>query len=167
MKKEDIQALFQNFEDAVCTIDDTECWSARDMQKLLGYSLWQNFTNVINKAKAACQNVGQPISDHFIDVNKKVDLGSGAQREVDDEWLRMEKAARLGWLSGEKARLTRLANQFSQYIYAKGGLMSDSERAYARKLLDMINSVDAEGSKVMDDLRNDAFKDMIKSIMKQ
>ena len=87
MKKEDIQALFQNFEDAVCTIDDTECWSARDMQKLLGYSLWQNFTNVINKAKAACENVGQQISDHFIDVNKKVDLGSGAQREVDDVML--------------------------------------------------------------------------------
>ena len=87
MKKEDIQALFQNFEDAVCTIDDTECWSARDMQRLLGYSLWQNFTNVINKAKAACENVGQPISDHFIDVNKKVDLGSGAQREVDDVML--------------------------------------------------------------------------------
>ena len=57
------------------------------MQKLLGYSLWQNFTNVINKAKAACENVGQPISDHFIDVNKKVDLGSGAQREVDDVML--------------------------------------------------------------------------------
>ena len=84
MKKEDIQALFQNFEDAVCTIDDTKCWSARDMQKLLGYSLWQNFTNVINKAKAACENVGQPISDHFIDVNKKVDLGSGAFRDVED-----------------------------------------------------------------------------------
>ena len=87
MKKEDIKALFQNFEDAVCTIDDTECWSARDMQKLLGYSLWQNFTNVISKAKAACENVGQPISDHFIDVNKKVDLGSGARREVDDVML--------------------------------------------------------------------------------
>ena len=83
------------------------------------------------------------------------------------EWSRMEKAARLGWLSGEKARLTGLANQFSLYIYAKGGLMNDPEGAYARKLLEMINSVDAEGSKVMDDLRNDAFKDMIKSIVKQ
>ncbi len=87
MKKEDIQALFQNFEDAVCTIDDTECWSARDMQKLLGYSLWQNFTNVINKAKAACENVGQPVSDHFIDVNKMIMAGKGAQREVDDVML--------------------------------------------------------------------------------
>ena len=90
--------------------------------------------------------------------------------EIDNlhsEWSRMEKAARLGWLSGEKARLTGLANQFSLYIYAKGGLMNDPERAYARKLLDMINSVDAEGSKVMDDLRNDAFKEIVKSIMKK
>ena len=90
--------------------------------------------------------------------------------EIDrlhSEWSRMEKAERLGWLSGERARLTGLANQFSQYIYAKGGLMSDSERAYARKLLEMINSVDAEGLKVMDDLRNDAFKEVIKSLMKQ
>ena len=87
MKKEDIQALFKSFEDAKCMIDDTECWSARDLQKLLGYSLWQNFTNVINKAKAACENVGQPLTDHFIDVNKKVELGSGAFRDIDDVML--------------------------------------------------------------------------------
>ena len=87
MKQEEIQILFTNFEDAVCKVNDTECWSARELQKLLGYSLWQNFTNVIDKAKAACENVGQLVSDHFIDVNKKVDLGSGAQREVDDVML--------------------------------------------------------------------------------
>ena len=86
---------------------------------------------------------------------------------LHSEWSRMEKAARLGWLSGEKARLTGLANQFSLYIYAKGGLMSDSERAYARKLLEMINSMDAGGSNVMYDLRYDAFKEIVKSIMKQ
>ena len=87
MKKEDIQALFKSFEDAACMIDDTECWSARELQKLLGYSLWQNFTNVINKAKAACENVGQLVSDHFIDVNKMIIAGKGAQREVDDVML--------------------------------------------------------------------------------
>ena len=90
--------------------------------------------------------------------------------EIDrlhSEWSGMEKGARLGWLFGEKARLTALTNQFSQYIYAKGGIMNDSERVYARKLLKMINSVDAEGSKVMGELRSDAFKEIIKSIMKQ
>lgn len=78
----------------------------------------------------------------------------------------MEKAAKLGWLSGEKARLIGLANQFPQYIYANGGLMNDEERIYARKFLEMINSVDAEGSKVMDELRNDAFKEIINSLLK-
>lgn len=87
MKQQEIQTLFQSFEDAVCMIDETECWSARNLQELLGYSLWQNFNNVINKAKAACENVGQPISDHFIDVNKKVELGSGAFRDVEDVML--------------------------------------------------------------------------------
>lgn len=87
MKKEEIQAIFQSYEDAVCMIDDTECWSGRELQKLLGYSLWQNFTKVISKAKEACQNVGQEISDHFIDVNKMVVIGSGAEREVEDTML--------------------------------------------------------------------------------
>ena len=87
MKKEEILALFRSFEDAVCMIDETECWSARDLQKLFGYSLWQNFTNVIAKAKEACTNVGQDVLDHFIDVNKMIIAGKGAQREVDDMML--------------------------------------------------------------------------------
>ncbi|MBO4570572.1 MAG: DNA damage-inducible protein D [Bacteroidales bacterium] len=87
MKKEEVQALFEQFEQASCEVDQIECWSARDLQKLLGYSLWQNFTNVIDKAKVACENVGQLVTDHFIDVNKKVEVGSGAIREVDDIML--------------------------------------------------------------------------------
>ena len=87
MKKEEIQALFQSYEDAVCLIDDTECWSARELCGLLGYSLWQNFCKVIAKAKESCQNVGQEISDHFIDVNKMIIAGKGAQRQIDDIML--------------------------------------------------------------------------------
>ena len=87
MKKEEIITLFQEYEQAACEVNQVECWSARDLQKLLGYSLWQNFTKVIAKAKEACENVGQNILDHFIDVNKKVELGSGAIREVDDIML--------------------------------------------------------------------------------
>ena len=83
MKKEEIIALFKSYEDGACIIDSTECWSARELQKLFGYSLWQNFCKVISKAKEACMNVGQLIDDHFIDINKMVSIGSGAEREVD------------------------------------------------------------------------------------
>ena len=87
MKKEEIENLFNSYEEAVCKIEETECWSARDLQKLFGYSLWQNFCKVIEKAKEACRNVGQQVSDHFIDVNKMILAGKGAEREVDDIML--------------------------------------------------------------------------------
>ncbi len=87
MKKEEIQALFHSYEDAVCMIDDTECWSARELCGLLGYQQWRNFNNVIDTAKEACTNAGQEASDHFADVSKMVGLGSGAEREVEDIML--------------------------------------------------------------------------------
>ena len=87
MKKEEILALFKSYEDAVCTIDNTECWSARELCTLLGYQQWRNFSNVIDKAKEACNNAGQAVSDHFAEVSKMVTLGSGAEREIDDIML--------------------------------------------------------------------------------
>ena len=105
MKKEEILSLFQSYKDAVCMIEETECWSARDLQKLFDYSLWQNFTNVIAKAKEACVNVGQDVLDHFIDVNKMIIVGKGVQREVDDIMLtRLDriKGYRHAWARFEK-----------------------------------------------------------------
>ena len=87
MKKEEIQALFKSFENAVCMIDNTECWSARALCELLGYQQWRNFNNVILKAKEACENAGQPVYDHFADVSKMVELGSGSERSIEDVYL--------------------------------------------------------------------------------
>lgn len=70
MKAEEIQSLFEKDEQAACGVNQVECWSARDLQKLLGYSLWQNFTKVIIKYKEACANVGNNVNDHFFDSIK-------------------------------------------------------------------------------------------------
>lgn len=87
MKKEIIQQLYSAFEHAALEFDGVECWSARELQQLLGYSLWQNFTKVIDKAKVACEVVNQSVSDHFIGVSKMVHLGSGSEREIEDYTL--------------------------------------------------------------------------------
>ena len=79
MKREIISELYSAFEQAALEVDGVECWSARELQKLLGYSKWENFTKVINKAKVACENVGHNVSDHFPDVRKMVALGSNTR----------------------------------------------------------------------------------------
>ena len=84
MKTSEIKRLFDQFEQAALEVEGMECWSARDLQHLLGYSKWENFENVINKAKDACENAGQKTSDHFPDVRKMVEIGSGAEKEIND-----------------------------------------------------------------------------------
>ena len=61
-----------------------EFWYARELQAALEYTEWRNFKKIIDKAKEACVTSGNPVDDHFVDVNKMVPLGSGAEREVDD-----------------------------------------------------------------------------------
>lgn len=88
IEKEVIHSLTKNFEDFANQTDDkVEFWLARDLQHLLGYTEWRNFQNAISKAKTACEVSGQDIADHFVDVNKMVEIGSGATKEVDDIML--------------------------------------------------------------------------------
>ncbi len=64
-----------------------EYWLARELQGVLEYTEWRNFSKIIDKAKTACETSNNAVSDHFVDVNKKVDLGSGAERVIDDVML--------------------------------------------------------------------------------
>lgn len=88
MQKDIVNSLTENFEaHAQQTDNGIEYWLARDLQHLLGYTEWRNFNAVITKAKTACEVSNHNIADHFVDVTKMVDLGSGSQREVDDIML--------------------------------------------------------------------------------
>ena len=84
LKSEEIVQLFEKFENAASELEGVECWSARDLQILLGYSKWENFEKVIQKGKDACKNAGEEIAYHFPDVRKMVAIGSGAEKEIDD-----------------------------------------------------------------------------------
>lgn len=86
MKREVITKLHAGFEQIVQVEEETgvEFWLARDLQELLGYARWENFSNVIIKAKTSCKTAGYELTDHFLDLTKMVNVGSGAQRKITD-----------------------------------------------------------------------------------
>jgi len=84
MKSEEIKQLFSQFEVAAAELEGVECWSARELQNLLGYSKWENFEKVIQKAKDACKNAGEEVEYHFPDVRKTIPMPKGAEKEIDD-----------------------------------------------------------------------------------
>lgn len=84
MKKELIRELLQKFENACYDFNGIECWSARELQEVFGYSQWRNFLNAIDKAKKSCENAGEIISDRFADVSKTIPMPKGAEKEIDD-----------------------------------------------------------------------------------
>jgi DNA-damage-inducible protein D len=79
--------LSRSFEETIHIERDVEFWMARDLQKLFEYSSWDNFLNVIEKAKIACSNSKSLIHSHFHEFMKMVDLGSGTKREIPDIML--------------------------------------------------------------------------------
>lgn len=64
-----------------------EYWLARELQLVLEYAQWRRFSDAIERAKLACKNSGFAVEDHFADIGKMVDIGSGAERQIDDVML--------------------------------------------------------------------------------
>ena len=61
-----------------------EFWYARELQVALEYSQWRYLKEAIERAKTACTNSGQNMTDHFAEVRKMVEIGSNAKREIED-----------------------------------------------------------------------------------
>ena len=87
MEKDTILKLNKRFEEYAYEQDGIEYWLARELQELLGYADWRNFLNAINKAKESCETTGEGVSDHFVDVNKTIQMPKGASKEVPDFML--------------------------------------------------------------------------------
>ena len=87
MKSDDIKSLFKQFENITSEYNGVECWSARELQILMGYSNWQNFVKVIEKAKFSCVNSGEKIEHHFPDVRKSIITGKRTEKQIDDTLL--------------------------------------------------------------------------------
>ncbi|MFT3990295.1 MAG: hypothetical protein QM680_02685 [Luteolibacter sp.] len=97
MKPDQVITLTVTFEGhAQQTGDGVEYWLARDLQRLLGYTQRRNFLNTVSKAETACGVSGHQVSDHFADVSKMVDLGSGSQRQIEDLMLTRYPIAQKG-----------------------------------------------------------------------
>lgn len=88
MKSELIQSLTADFESFARKTDDgLEFWLARDLQKLLGYTKWDNFKNTIEKAKVSCETAEVSVSDNFADIGKTIEMPKGAEKEIEDLML--------------------------------------------------------------------------------
>ena len=140
MKSETVVALTDNFEaHAQQTENGIEFWLARDLQHLLGYKEWRNFSSVVSRAKTACEVSGFSISDHFVDVNKMVDLGSGSQREVDDIMLTRYSCYLIAQNGDPKKEAIAFAQTYFAIQTRKAELIEqkllESERVSARNKL--------------------------------
>jgi len=140
MERELVLELTATFEGhAQQTENGVEFWLARDLQHLLGYTEWRNFVAVVNKAKTSCEVAGQQIQNHFVDVNKMVDIGSGVQREVDEIMLTRYACYLIAQNGDPKKREIAFAQSYFAIQTRRAELIeqriAESERLSARKKL--------------------------------
>ncbi len=140
MKTELVQSLTTNFEaHAQQTETGIEFWLARDIQYLLGYSKWDNFLNVVSKAKTACEVSGHAVVDHFADVGKTIAMPKGAEKEVPDLMLTRYACYLIAQNGDSKKQEIAFAQTYFAVQTRKAELIEqrllDAERVSARKKL--------------------------------
>lgn len=89
MEKMKITMIKTKFDRTIHTLDgtDVEYWLARELMLLLGYERWENFEKAIERSMESCETSGITVANHFREVTKMVQLGSGAKRNVRDYML--------------------------------------------------------------------------------
>lgn len=89
MDKKKIEQIQKQYDLIIHDVDDTniEFWYARELMTLLGYERWENFDKAVFRAMESCETSGVEVSDHFREVTKMVELGSGAKRNIKDYML--------------------------------------------------------------------------------
>ena len=130
MKADLINNLLEKFEGACYNYNGIECWSARELQIILGYAQWRNFENAIEKAKTTCENSNNTVTDHFADVSKMIDLGKGAQRELTDYALTRYAC----YLIAQNGDSTKTEIAFAQTYFA---VQTRKQEIIEQRLLDI------------------------------
>ena len=122
--------------------NSVEFWYARELMPILQYSNWQNFEKIIDKAKTSCKNSDVNILDHFIDISKMVQIGSGAKRKQQDYKLTRYACYLIAQNGDSRKKVIALAQTYfavqtrKQEITEKeySMLTEDEKRFYQRNL---------------------------------
>ena len=139
----DIDKNNKSFEE-IKHIDENgvEFWYARELQKVLNYSEWRKFEGVIKKAEISCNNSGIDSSDHFVGIDKMVQIGSGAERKQQDYELTRYACYLIAQNGDSRKKVIALAQTYfavqtrKQEITEKeySMLTEDEKRFYQRNL---------------------------------
>ncbi len=140
MQSEIIQSLTTNFESCAHKTDEgIEFWLARELQHLLDYSEWRNFQKVLLKAKTTCEISGNSIPNHFVEVNKTIEMPKGASKEIDDMMLTRYACYLIAQNGDSKKEKIAFAQTYFAIQTRKSELIEqhllESERVQARQKL--------------------------------
>ncbi len=140
MKHEEVVSLNGDFEWFVHEMDNgLEFWFARDLQHLLGYTEWRNFGNIISKAKTSTEISGEDIDDHFVDINKTIQMPKWATKEISDIMLTRYACYLIAMNGDSSKKEIAFAQQYFAVQTRKLELIEkrllDAERVEAREKL--------------------------------